>query len=110
MGRAVFAGALTIRQETINGTKRPGHVADLGPAGDVYSLGDSDVQSDSVQEDSAAAAALDSEFEGLDIPECQETPPKTPGSGEKSKKTSRPEKRPTADQVLSRPKNLKVLK
>lgn len=110
MGRAVFAGALTIRQETINGTKRPGHVADLGPAGDVYSLGDSDAQSDSVHEDSAAAAALDSEFEGPDTPECQEARPKTPGSGEKSKETSRPKKRPTADQVLSRPKNLKVLK
>lgn len=110
MGRAVFAGALTIRQETINGTTRPGHVADLGPAEDVYALGDSDAKSHSVHEDSSAAEALDPEFEDLDIPERQEAPPKTPGSGEKPKKTARPEKRPTADQVLSRPKNLKVLK
>lgn len=65
MGRAVFAGALTIRQESVNGTVQPGQVANLGAADGIYAIGGATAQGGSDDTNADGSASLDSEIYGL---------------------------------------------
>lgn len=110
LGQAVFAGALKIRQEIIYGTTQPGHVADIGVAEGVYSIGDANSQIDGDDTKADGSEDTGAEIEGLDGSDSHETPSSTSPSTEATKKKRRSKETSTPNRILPRPKNLKVLK
>ena len=110
MGRAVFAGSLPIRQETVNGTVKPGQVADLGAADGIYAIGGGAAQGGADDASADHSTSPNSDVGGTDTPNPQEEATEPPASDPQTRTTRQPAKRPTADPVFSRPKNLKELK
>lgn len=110
MARTVFAGALTIRQEAIKGTKQPGQVTDLGPAEGVYAIGNATRGNfeDDVNTDCSGVSGSD--FESEAESDSHEAPSNTAPPTGKTKKKPRAKTTSAPDQILPRPANLKVLK